>query len=278
MSDDNLGLEVAETVAPVNESVETPVVPIEIANESTETLAESTETPTASTEADEPKLAKGIQKRFSKLTQDKRDMSTKIEALEARLVAMTPKEPEYTKEDFAGDDDAYLDYKMDQKVAGIQAASLKQESEARAQQEQQVTAQQSWQSKIDTVASELPNYAEVVNGSGIDFTEAEVSIIMESDVGPQLAYELASNETLGAQFSSLPSARARDRFLTKLEMRLEDKATSPKAPAPPITKAPPVTPKSSTNTSTSGTNSAEPENMADWVKWRNKQLDKKRGL
>ena len=217
-------------------------------------------------------LPKGIRRRLAKMTKEKSNLRRELDELRNQVSAFTKvKEPEYTKADFGDDSEAYLDYKVDQKLRSQHESQVKHVNEQRELQAKQNDINTTWQSKIDSVKSEMPDYAEAVNNSTVDFTQDEVEIIMESEFGPQLAYELATNDDLATKFSNLPSPKARDRFLTRLEYKFENAPV--KAPNKAVSNAPKPTPKISNNASGGGSNiDSSKLSMDEWVKMRNAQL------
>lgn len=236
-----------------------------------EQLTESEGTTDAGTEKSTKngdELPKGVAKRFAKMTKEKYQLQSELDSLRQQVKALSKKpEPQYTREDFGTDEEAYLDYKLEQKLktqqAEQQAEYLKQQ---RMQQEQQASIQ-AWQQKISTFAEELPNYQEVVGNTEAEFTNEDIQFIMESDIGPKIAYTISRDENLVNQFNSLPSQRARERFLTKLELKLE---MQPAPAKKPVSKAPAPTPKATGGNG--GKIDPSKLSVEDYIKWRNGEL------
>jgi len=182
-------------------------------------------------------------------------------------VAQMSKEPEqeYTREDFGEDEEAYLDHKLDQKLKAQNAA----QQQAYAQQAQEVRAQQQvakdWQDKIGSFSEELPDYAEKVANMPVDLDRDTVEAIKESEVGPKIAYLIATDEKLAEQYLRCTSQRARDRFITKLEIKLES-APAP-APKKAVSKAPAPAPKMGGGKG--GAKDPNLMNMDEFTRWRN---------
>lgn len=251
----------------VIESSETQDVAGEQPTEAEGTTGSATE----ETAKDGDDLPKGIQKRFAKMTKERYAMQSELEHLRAQVAQMSQKpEPEYTREDFGSDEEAYLDYKLEQKLKSQQVEAQKQYAEQQRQVQEQQASLQAWQTRIDSYANELPNYQEVVANTEADFSPEDIQNIMESPVGPKIAYAIANDEKLTNQFNSLPSQRARDRFLTKLEIQLE--MTPAPAPKPAVSRAQAPTPKASTSSNTGANFDPSKLSMADYVKWRNGEL------
>ena len=214
----------------------------------------------------EDDLPKGIQKRFAKMTREKYTLQKELAELRNQVQGLSKKpETEYKREDFGSDEEAYIQYKVEQQLNKQLQANANKYQESQKAEAEQSKFLNIWQSKIDSYKEELPNYKKVVDSASIDFTEDEVTIIMESPVGPKIAYALASDEKLAEQFESLPSARARDRFLTKLEIQLE---SAPAKSKQAVSKAPAPTPKISTGGGVAS--NLETMSMDDFVAMRAK--------
>lgn len=229
---------------------------------------ESSEAPSEGESEDKSELPKGIQKRFAKLTKQKHEQQAEIEALrtqleESRKVLETFKTR--GKDEFNSEAE-WIDHITEQKLQKYQAEQQIRQTEDRIQSVSSESAAKVWSERVQSYAEELPDFAEVVGGVDIPMSQETLQEIIESDMGPKLAYHLAQNPDEAAYLDSL-NAQGRTRFLTRLEIRLEDaKLASPKAP---ITKA---TPTPQTHGRPGNPVSPENMSMSDWMKWRNKQI------
>lgn len=251
-----------------------------------EIQSDATETPRAETEPesdpeeqqeqtdseDKPK-GKGLQKRFDKLTK-------KIHELEAKLAekpasgkadvvnpesAKTPEgKPVAPKlEDFAdwneykSAENEYLDKLTDWKIDQREKAS-----KAKAQQDE--TADQ-WSKRTAQAKATLKDFDEVMQDADIPISPAMQQAIVESELGPQLAYHLAKNPADAERIAKLsPIAAARE--LGKLEASLT--AESAPKPQPKLSRAPdPITPVSKSS-KTTGPSIHDPETASDYQKWK----------
>ena len=216
-----------------------------------------------------PELPRGVEKRFAKMTKEKYTMQRELQALREQVESFSKKpEPEYLKEDFGEDEQAYLDYEFEKRLIKHKAEEQKQYAEQQAAVNQQEAALGEWNNKIANFEAELPDYREVVENTTVDFSPEDIQNIMESEVGPKIAYQLSADEALANQFTKLPSQRARDRFITKMELKMEMAPAAPTPAKPAVSQAPAPTPK--LNAGKGGVNK-DPSQMSmdEYVRWRN---------
>lgn len=254
MDEQNTG----EIEAPINDTQE------EVVDQSIDAEG-TTESATEEAPAKETGLPKGVEKRFAKLTKERYALQNELEALRAQVAQMSKEpEPELTKADFGENEDGYLEYRVEQKLQAKMQQMAQAQAKQQAEQQEMQVKQQDWHAKIQSYAAELPNYAQLVENADVVYTQDDIDNIMESDIGPKIAYELATNSDLADKFSSYKSQRQRDKFLTKLEIQLENQPKKQK----PVSQAPAPTPKMGGG---SKGGNIDPANlsMEDFVKWRN---------
>ena len=230
---------------------------------------ESSESPQEGESEDKSELPKGIQKRFAKLTKQKHEQQAEIENLRKQLAESKQALESYKprgREEFASEAE-WIEHLTDQKIQKYQAEQQIKYTEDKIQSTSSQSMAQSWNESVQAYAEELPDFAEVVGGVDIPMSQETLQEIVESDMGPKLAYHLAKNPEEAHYLDTL-GPQARTRFLTRLEMRLESSPIMAPSKAP-ITKAAP-TPNS--NGRPGNPVSPDQMSMADWVKWRNKQL------
>jgi hypothetical protein len=246
--------EPAETAAeetPAAEETETSDAAAE--KPAVETPAPDSETgKSQESDEDEVKSSKGLKKRFSKLTSEIRELRQQLD--EAKKPAREAKEdsgtasPAPAKETTAakpvlGDFDSYeafnealVDWKLAQKEQAHAAVAADKAAKVAEQ-----NAQSAWQAKI--AAAKIEDFDEVVGSAEITLPAPVVEGIMTSDVGPQIAYHLASHpDEAQALVQMTPVAAVRK--LGQLEARFEaaaKKTTSKETPKPktqPLPKPP----------------------------------------
>jgi hypothetical protein len=188
------------------------------------------------TERDEKGRFKGVQPRIDELTRARREAER--EAAYWRQVAQGAQSPAQAApqrpapENFKKYDDyidALTDWKAEQAVAKrMEADSTRKVAETRAQTfaERQVQAR-----------TAMPDYDEVVGGSDTPIANHVGEAILESDLGPQLAYHFAKNPDVLMRLNSMsPTAAARE--IGRLEATLPSKPATPAAPTKKVSNTP----------------------------------------
>jgi hypothetical protein len=236
--------------APVEETVE--------AEPSVEAEAQSE--PAAEEEAkatEERKSNPKIEKRFSELTKRAKQAEAQKAELEARLQELEAKAtpaPAPVQEDILGakpqasqfqDAFEYAEALAEWSAEKAIIERDKQEAERR-QQEERARINQAWTQRVEKAKADLPDFEEMVASSTVVVNDAVRDAILESDVGPQILYHLASEDEFAQKIAQMPPIKAL-REIGKLEARFEAKdapveskpevVAKSKAPAPikPIT-------------------------------------------
>jgi hypothetical protein len=194
------------------------------------------------TGTEEKKQNPKLEKRFSELTKARKEAEAqaaeerlKRESLEARLSALeSNREPQrIPNNDQKPTPDNYKDaFEYAEALAEWSAnkALEKREMEVRQREfeAQRNTVIKTWSEKLESAKAELPDYEEMVASSSAVVSDAVRDAIIESDVGPRILYELASNDKLAEKLTSmsLPSAL---KLIGKLEAQFEKTETPTKA-------------------------------------------------
>jgi hypothetical protein len=218
---DKLGLasEQSPTAAEVDES---PSEPAADKGQSEPKLADDEATGT-----DEKKQNPKLEKRFSELTKQRKEAEARAEELERRLAAIESKQapiqaPESNQKPSP---DSYKDaFEYAEALAqwSAEQALAKRELEVK-QKEFEVQKQkviQTWQQKLEATIAELPDYEDMVTSSSMSVNDTVRDAIIESDVGPRILYELASNDELAEKLSAMSTAGAL-KLIGKLEAQFE---------------------------------------------------------
>lgn len=131
--------------------------------------------------------------------------------------------------------EALTDWKLEQRE---KARSEKQEKE-RLQKEQE-TVLQTHSDRVKAFSKEVKDYEEVIAEiDDIVFPAAALDAITSSELGPQIAYELAKNREEAERIAKLPPGQVY-REIGKLEAKLEARASASVKPEPKkTTQAPP---------------------------------------
>jgi hypothetical protein len=179
------------------------------------------------TGTDEKKQNPKLEKRFSELTKQRKEAEARAEELERRLAAIESKQapiqaPESNQKPSP---DSYKDaFEYAEALAqwSAEQALAKRELEVK-QKEFEVQKQkviQTWQQKLEATIAELPDYEDMVTSSSMSVNDTVRDAIIESDVGPRILYELASNDELAEKLSAMSTAGAL-KLIGKLEAQFE---------------------------------------------------------
>lgn len=219
-----------------------------ILNPEPEVKDEAPDTP----EKPEPKvdpIPKGVQKRIDRAVREKYEAQARTKMLEERLAALEqqtrqPQQVQRTSDNSEPRIDNFENF--DEYVAAKARWIAKQELETtlserekRQAAERETAARQqladSWSKKIAQATADLPDFEDVLSSSDVPMTDAMHHAIMESDIGPKLAYHLASNPEEAYKIAQMPPMRA-IAALGRLEERLETQkpVVKPTSAPPPI--------------------------------------------
>lgn len=189
------------------------------------------------------------------------------ELREAAQVAQRPTTPAQPPrpEDFPNPlefADKLADWKADQKIA---------EREAQQHQRQVVS---SFADREEEARAKYEDYDEVAKSDDVPITREMAAVILESEIGPEVAYHLGKNPREAARIAQLsPLAQARE--IGKIEAAL----TSATPPVKKTSSAPePIRPVGSRSTvPTVSTSDPRSTKMSDseWIKQRNAEIAKR---
>ena len=198
-------------------------------------------------EKEPPKSEKrpGVQSRIDELTRARYEAEREAKFWREQAAKSPPPStdaPKPTRADFA-DDDAYFealaDFKAEQKVQQFsQQTQAERAQEAQARQ----TASQFdlYQERVQQ--ADLPDYAEVVGQSDVPAAPHVLESILDSDVGPQLAYHLAKHPDVAERLNAMTPVQAA-REIGRLEAAVASPAAQITPPAKRTTSAPaPINP------------------------------------
>jgi hypothetical protein len=246
---DKLGLasESSPTAATVDEN---PVEPAAEKGQSEPELAEDEATGT-----EEKKQNPKLEKRFSELTRQRKEAEAKVKELEERLAAKesiwepqpAPENNQKPSPDSYKDAFEYAEalaqWSAEQALAKREQEVKQKEAEAKRE-----TVIKTWQQKLEATKAELPDYEVMVASSSVKVNDTVRDAIVESDVGPRILYELASNDELAEKLSDMTTASAL-KLIGKLEAQFEktDAPVAEKKTVAAKSKAPePIRPLRST--------------------------------
>lgn len=212
--------------------------------------------PTAEEEANETEKPKDkLEKRFSKVTKRAQDAEAKAEQLEARLREVEARANPQTIAQTANVNDKPQAGQFDDAFEYAEALAewsaekaLKDRDIAESQrkiEEERNKVLKSWNDKVDKAKKEMPDFNDIVSSSTVLVSDAIRDAILESDVGPQILYQIASDDDYAESLTSMSAIKALKeigRLEAKFEAELE---TAPKKEAKTVSqsKAPaPISP------------------------------------
>ena len=212
--------------------------------------AQAESEPEAENEAevtDKPKQNPKLEKRFSELTKRAKQAEAEKQALEARLQELESKvapAPQQIEQDILGEkpqasqfQDAfeYAEALAEWSAEKALVERDKQEQQRKIEIERQEVIK-SWTSKLEKAKAELPDFDEMVASSQVQVRDEVRDAILESDVGPQILYQLASDDDLAQRISSLPVNKAL-KELGKLEVQFERKEAPAEVKSEPVARS-----------------------------------------
>lgn len=216
-----LASEESPTAATVEE---TPVEPAAQEGQSEPKLADDEATGT-----EEKKQNPKLEKRFSELTKQRKEAEARAEELERRLAAIEGKQAQPAQAQPNANQkptpDEFKDaFEYAEALANWSAeqALVRREQEVK-QKEFEVQKQkviQTWQQKLEATIAELPDYEDMVASSNVAVNDTVRDAILESDVGPRILYELASDDEMAEKLSTMTTASAL-KLIGKLEAKFE---------------------------------------------------------
>lgn len=189
------------------------------------------ETPEDSSASDEPKKAKGVQKRIDELTSNWREAERREEAarqenlrllalverggkVEDKPAAKEDQEPQKpTRESFGTTDEyvaALADY-ADAKASWSSEKAVKEvlaaealKTEQRQIEAGQKAAQEAYAKRVEAATKEYPDYKEVAESPDVAVSIPMAHAILQSEQGPKIAYYLGKHPEEAARISQLP--------------------------------------------------------------------------
>ena len=224
---------------------------LSLASESSPTEAEVDENPSepaAKKGQSEPKLAEDeatgteekkqnpkLEKRFSELTRQRKEAEAKVKELEERLAAREINQapiqaPESNRKPTPDDFKDAFEYAEALASWSAENALARREQEVKQKEVEakRNTVIKTWQEKLETTKAEFSDYEDMVASSTVKVNDTVRDAIIESDVGPRILYEIASDDEMAEKLSTMTTSSAL-KLIGKLEARFEKTEEPPKA-------------------------------------------------
>lgn len=246
MSEQNAAVATGDVAEQVNAEVQTNAEPKVAGGEKPTGDANSGEH-----EQEQPKRKGGFQRKIERLEQENEYWRT--QALRTQSQPEAPKQeasdPEPDAEQYEKDGKSAREYMRD--LAKWEARqAIKAEREREAEERKQEAAKSAEQKraeefgkKIESARDKFDDYDDVVFNKAVPITKPMSEALMESDLGAEIAYELAKDDGKEAQRISQLSPFKQAVEIGKIEARLAHEQPSPateeEKPEPVVSKAPP---------------------------------------
>ena len=251
--------------------VEAPVAPVAAVVPAT---AETPETPPVVETPPAPPTAEELQKKFDRdAAMQRRRYEKDIQAereqrirLEERLAKAEPARPTDPGMPTIDKFDNFDDY-VTAKAEYIASQTLSKHEQRQAAEKAKAAQQQTvegWNKRV--AAADIPDFHDVVAASDVPMTQVMQQAIMESDLGPKLAYHLATNPEEAEKIARMTPIGA-VRALTLIEEGFKKPVAVSKA-------TPPITPVGSKATSIKSL--LDTKDFDEFTKRREAQIAKRR--
>lgn len=210
--------------------------------------AQTESEPEAENEAevtDKPKQNPKLEKRFSELTKrakqaeaDKANLEARLQELESKQApAPVQVDPVSEKPQASQFNDAF---EYAEALAEWSAEKALEQRDIQEQQrkidEQRNEVIKSWSQKLEKAKANLPDFDDMVASSNVQVRDEVRDAILESDVGPEILYHLASNDEYAEKFAAMPSGKAL-KELGKLEVQFERKEALSEVKSEPVARS-----------------------------------------
>lgn len=223
-----------------------------------------------------------LRARFSELTKQREQARADAqrerearEALEARLAALEQSQAprRVQTEDQKPTPDQFTDaFEYAEALAEYSAEKAlkerdKQDQERKAQ-EQQSKVVQAWTKRLEAAKAEIDDFDDMVASADVVVPNHIRDAILESDVGPQILYHLASNQDQAKTFNEMTVTQAL-RAIGKLEAKFEKAETGKPERSVVKSKAPaPINPIKSSNASADNLLNSKGEFHGTYAAWK----------
>jgi hypothetical protein len=226
-------------------------------------------------------LPKGVQRRIDRAVRAKYEAEARAQAAEEQLNYFRQRETGQREQPASHETEPTID-KFDniehyvaakaQWIARQEVAQAFQANQRQAQQfteaQQHAQVREQWAARLQAATAEMPDFEDVVATADVPMSRAMEQAILESEIGPKMAYWLAQHPQEAVNISRLPPSKA----FTQLG-RIEERLLAGKTVTPKLTSAPPPVQPVSTRSSVS----KNPDDMSteQWMKWRRDQIAKR---
>lgn len=220
---------------------------------------------------------KPAQPRFDELTRKNGELEREMqfwksqaEANRARQEAAAEQEP--SEADFEGDYPEYVRALSRFEARREAAAIVRETREAEAAAKQGQERNSAWNAAAEKARASYQDYDAVTSASDIQLTPHLQELLLSSDVGPHLSYQIAMQPEIAERLNRLPPLIAA-KEIARMEDRIEKQPDAPPTPAPSATARKTNAPRPVTPISAQRTTTPNPQNMSaeEYVAYREAQ-------
>lgn len=234
----------------VSTTTEVPAAAAPVADDSATTV-EGTSTVETGIDRDEKgKFRNPAQPRIDELTRARREAEREASYWRTRAEANAKPAPEPPKKptqdqfaDYGEFVEALADWKADEKVN----AKLAERDKASAAKQAADKRTSTWLERSTAAAAAIPDLDKVLSNSDVPVAEHVTTALLDSELGPQIAYHLATHPEIAEKLNGM-TERQVDREIGRLEATLGTVAADPKPDDAPSPEPTPVTPARRTTT------------------------------
>lgn len=213
------------------EQADTPVPESQTASESPEPKPEPEKTFT------QAELDAIVQKRVAKASRqaERDDLRRQIEELRSQIQRPAPKQedPAPKRESFE-DYEAFVAAQVEHKARAIAREELANAERSRQQREEaqkRVAAEKAFAKRMEEARAEIDDFDDALQNLDVSFPDGFMDAIKESDLGPKVAYYLATHRDDADRIAGMSKTGA-IREVGRLEAKLSAPAKQTNAPAP----------------------------------------------
>lgn len=213
-------------------------------------------------------IPKGVERRLKALTRQKYELQRELEDIKSNL--NRPSEQVLHRENYT--EEEWIKLQVQQTLKAEREA-LRQEEAQRRMAEAQA---ESMKKQIEVYKEVIPDFDEVLeDANDIQVPNVAIDFIRDSEIATLLTYHITKNEEVQDRLLELAKSdrtgRKVERYLAKIESKLEEEFSSRKAPNKPrTTQAPPPVGKPTAPQGNAGNSTFDPLKLSasEYRKWK----------
>lgn len=246
MTEETTEAQAFEGEKPIDEQSATPAEPAPESSPEQPSERQEGEAAPSDEKGEAAKAPDGVQQRINEITRKRREAERRADNAERKL------------REIEGRDMSDMSYE-DENAHRTLNLMRKEQVEADRETAQELAAE-AYQARVDVAVQKFPDYHAVTGNPGLHITPAMAEVILDSDLGPDIAYHLGKNPSEAVKIARLnPASQAA--ALGRLEAQISaPKPTKKPAPAP-------VEPVGGKSTAAAVKDPAK-MSMSEYIAWR----------